>query len=37
VVALYASPAEIFPALRTVTLAEMPLAPTLGTMRYLPG
>jgi hypothetical protein len=34
---IHASPSEIFQALRTVTLAEMPLAHALGTMRYLPG
>jgi hypothetical protein len=34
---IHAPPAEIFRALRAVTLAEMPLAYTLGTIRYLPG
>ena len=32
-----APPAAIFHALRSVTLAEMPLAYVLGTVRYLPG
>jgi hypothetical protein len=36
-VLIHASPAEIFRALRAVTLAEMPLAYALGTIRYLPG
>lgn len=36
-VVIHAPRAEIFRALRSVTLAEMPLAYALGTMRYLPG
>jgi hypothetical protein len=36
-VVIHAPPAAIFRALRTVTLAEMPLAYALGTIRYLPG
>src|SRR6185436_15963460 len=36
-VVIHAPPAAIFRALRTVTLAEMPLAYVLGTIRYLPG
>jgi hypothetical protein len=34
---IHASPAEIFQALRAVTLAEIPLAHALGMVRYLPG
>jgi hypothetical protein len=34
---IHAPPAAIFRALREVTLAEMPLAHALGTLRYLPG
>jgi hypothetical protein len=36
-VVIHAPPATIFRSLRTVTLAEMPLAYVLGTIRYLPG
>lgn len=36
-VRVHASPEQIFRALREVTLAEMPLAYALGTLRYLPG
>jgi hypothetical protein len=36
-VVIDASPPVIFRALRQVTLAEMPLAYALGTIRYLPG
>ncbi len=35
-VELQARPAQIFEALKEVTLAEMPLAKTLGELRYLP-
>jgi hypothetical protein len=35
--AIDAPPAAIFRALREVTLADMPLAHALGTVRYLPG
>jgi len=34
---IHAPPAAIFRALRTVTLADMPLAAALGALRYLPG
>jgi hypothetical protein len=34
---IHAPPTAIFRALRTVTLADMPLADALGTIRYLPG
>jgi hypothetical protein len=34
---VHAPPAEIFRALHEVTLAEMPLAFVLGSLRYLPG
>ena len=34
---IHASPEQIFRALREVTLADMPLAYALGTVRYLPG
>jgi hypothetical protein len=34
---IYAPPTAIFRALRAVTLADMPLAHALGTLRYLPG
>jgi hypothetical protein len=36
-VVIHAPPATIFRALREVTLADMPLADALGTLRYLPG
>lgn len=36
-VVVHAPPAAIFRALHAVTLAEMPLAYALGTIRYLPG
>jgi hypothetical protein len=36
-VVIHAPPSPIFRALRAVTLAEMPLAYALGTIRYLPG
>jgi hypothetical protein len=36
-VVIHARPVAIFRALRQVTLAEMPLAYALGTIRYLPG
>lgn len=36
-VVIHAPPDAIFRALRSVTLAEMPLAHLLGTLRYLPG
>jgi hypothetical protein len=36
-IVIHAAPAAIFQALREVTLAEMPLAHALGTLRYLPG
>ena len=36
-VTIQAPPAAIFRALREVTLAEMPLAYALGSLRYLPG
>jgi hypothetical protein len=34
---IHASPERIFQALREVTLADMPLAYALGSIRYLPG
>jgi hypothetical protein len=34
---IHAPPAAIFRALREVTLADMPLADALGSLRYLPG
>lgn len=37
IVTIQASPEQIIRALREVTLAEMPLAYALGTLRYLPG
>src|SRR6476619_4296566 len=36
-VRVHASPAAIFAALNEVTLADMPLAYALGSLRYLPG
>lgn len=36
-VRVHASPAAIFAALDAVTLADMPLAYALGTLRYVPG
>lgn len=35
-VVIHASPGAIFQALRTVTLADMPLAKSIGEIRYLP-
>ena len=36
-ITIHASPAQIFSAIRTVTLADMPIAAALIWLRYLPG